>query len=48
NHGAADGRVFAALEASQAERAELLTTLDAIGYRYWDETENPAYRLFIG
>jgi len=36
------------LEASQAEREELLATLDAIGYRYWDETENPAYRLFIG
>ncbi|MBA1258420.1 threonine ammonia-lyase, biosynthetic [Pseudomonas oryzihabitans] len=48
NHGAADGRVFAGLEASQAERPELLATLDAIGYRYWDETENPAYRLFIG
>jgi len=47
NHGAADGRVFAGLEASQAERPELLATLDAIGYRYWDETENPAYRLFI-
>jgi len=48
NHGAADGRVFAGLEASQAEREELLATLDAIGYRYWDETENPAYRLFLG
>ncbi|WP_273808219.1 MULTISPECIES: threonine ammonia-lyase, biosynthetic, partial [unclassified Pseudomonas] len=48
NHGAADGRVFAGLEAGQAERPELLATLDAIGYRYWDETENPAYRLFIG
>ncbi|WP_273808932.1 MULTISPECIES: threonine ammonia-lyase, biosynthetic, partial [unclassified Pseudomonas] len=48
NHGAADGRVFAGLEASQAERPELLATLDAIGYRYWDETENPAYRLFLG
>ena len=48
NHGAADGRVFAGLEASQAEREELLATLDAIGYRYWDETDNPAYRLFIG
>ncbi|MDT3722201.1 threonine ammonia-lyase, biosynthetic, partial [Pseudomonas oryzihabitans] len=48
NHGAADGRVFAALEASQVEREALLATLDAIGYRYWDETENPAYRLFLG
>ncbi|MBM0212796.1 threonine dehydratase, partial [Pseudomonas syringae pv. maculicola] len=22
--------------------------LDEIGYRYWDESENPAYRLFLG
>lgn len=21
--------------------------LDAIGYRYWDETDNPAYQLFF-
>jgi len=22
--------------------------LDELGYRYQDETENPAYRLFLG
>ncbi|SDX67429.1 hypothetical protein SAMN05444064_1311, partial [Pseudomonas syringae] len=22
--------------------------LDEIGYPYWDESENPAYRLFLG
>ncbi|KTC00652.1 threonine dehydratase [Pseudomonas syringae ICMP 11292] len=22
--------------------------MDEIGYRYWDESENPAYRLFLG
>jgi threonine dehydratase len=25
-------------------RAFLLT----LGYRYWDESENPAYKLFLG
>ncbi|EGH05338.1 threonine dehydratase, partial [Pseudomonas amygdali pv. aesculi str. 0893_23] len=24
------------------------TALDEIGYPYWDESENPAYRLFLG
>ena len=22
--------------------------LDKIGYRYWDESDNPAYKLFLG
>ncbi|WAB95507.1 MULTISPECIES: threonine ammonia-lyase, biosynthetic [Pseudomonas] len=48
NHGAADGRVLAGLQVPEHERGELGAVLDAIGYRYWDESENPAYRLFIG
>ena len=48
NHGAADARVFAALEVPADERADLPELLDAMGYRYWDETDNPAYRLFLG
>ncbi|MBB1605278.1 MULTISPECIES: threonine ammonia-lyase, biosynthetic [unclassified Pseudomonas] len=48
NHGAADGRVLAGLQVPEHERDELGAVLDAIGYRYWDESENPAYRLFIG
>ncbi|EPM55599.1 threonine dehydratase [Pseudomonas syringae pv. actinidiae ICMP 19103] len=28
--------------------AGLGTALDEIGYPYWDESENPAYRLFLG
>ncbi|WP_168187693.1 hypothetical protein, partial [Pseudomonas sp. HMSC75E02] len=48
NHGAADGRVLAGLQVPEHERDELVAVLDAIGYRYWDESENPAYRLFIG
>ena len=48
NHGAADARVFAALQVPEDERGDLPGLLDAMGYRYWDETDNPAYRLFLG
>nr|WP_319528746.1 threonine ammonia-lyase, biosynthetic [Pseudomonas laurentiana] len=48
NHGSAEARVFAALEVPEEERAELPAALDAMGYRYWDETDNPAYQLFLG
>ena len=48
NHGAAEARVFVALQVPEDELAQLPGTLDAMGYRYWDETDNPAYRLFLG
>lgn len=48
NHGAADGRVLAALQVPENERHLLPQALDAIGYPYWDETHNPAYKLFLG
>ncbi|CAG8863586.1 L-threonine dehydratase biosynthetic IlvA [Pseudomonas fluorescens] len=48
NHGAAEARVFAALEVPDDELANLPQALDEMGYRYWDETDNPAYRLFLG
>ena len=48
NHGAADGRVLAALQIPEHEQSLLTDALDKIGYRYWDETENPAYQLFLG
>ncbi|TLX57969.1 threonine ammonia-lyase, biosynthetic [Stutzerimonas nosocomialis] len=48
NHGAADGRVVAALQVPDDERHLVPAALDAIGYPYWDESDNPAYRLFLG
>jgi threonine dehydratase len=48
NHGAAEARVFVALQVPDDELAQLPGTLDGMGYRYWDETDNPAYRLFLG
>ena len=48
NHGAADGRVVAGLQVPEAERHLVPAALDAIGYPYWDESDNPAYSLFLG
>ena len=47
NHGAAWGRVLVAFEAKPADRARLSTYLDRIGFRYWEETGNPAVELFL-
>jgi threonine dehydratase len=48
NHGAAEGRVLAALQVPHEERHKIPAALDAIGYPYWDESDNPAYKLFLG
>ncbi len=47
NHGADYGRVLAGLQVPQAERPTLWARLASLGYPYEDETENPAYRLFL-
>ena len=48
NHGAADGRVVAGLQVPTDERHLVPAALAEIGYPYWDESENPAYQLFLG
>lgn len=47
NHGAAWGRVLVGFEAAETDRRRLTAYLKRIGYRYWEETDNPAYRLFL-
>ena len=47
NHGADYGRVLAGIEVPAAERARFERSIDALGYPFWDETRNPAYRLFL-
>ena len=47
NHGAAYGRVLVGLQAPKKERKALNAYLDELGYAYWDETDNPAYKLFL-
>jgi threonine dehydratase len=47
NHGAAWGRVLVGFEGEPSERGRLVADLRRIGYRFWEETDNPAYRLFL-
>jgi threonine dehydratase len=48
NLGSADGRVVAGLQVPADERHLVPAALEAIGYPYWDESDNPAYQLFLG
>lgn len=48
NHGAAYGRVLCGLQVPARDRADFKRSLDALGYPYWEETDNPAYQLFLG
>ncbi|GAB4164033.1 MAG: threonine ammonia-lyase, biosynthetic [Geothermobacteraceae bacterium] len=41
------GRVLVGLEIPEAEKGQLGTFLKQLGYRYLEETDNPAYRLFL-
>lgn len=47
NHGAAYGRVLVGLQMPNGDRAHAEEHFDRIGYRYWKETDNTAYRLFM-
>ena len=47
NHGADYGRVLAGIEVPAAERDRFDAALEALAYPYVDETDNPAYRLFL-
>jgi threonine dehydratase len=47
NHGAAVGRVLAGLQHVGGDPQRIPEFLDRIGYSYRDETDNPAYRIFL-
>ena len=47
NQGADYSRVLVGLQIPPNERRAFTRFLAAVGYRYWNETENPAYRLFL-
>jgi len=48
NHGAAYGRILMGLQVAKGEVKDLEKTLNQINYRYWDESENRAYQLYLG
>jgi threonine dehydratase len=47
NHGSDYGRVLAGVQVPETDRGEFAKHLAQLGYTYSDETENPAYRLFL-
>jgi threonine dehydratase len=47
NHGAAYGRILTGIQVPPADNKDFQTFLDELGYEYWEETENPAYKLFL-
>ena len=47
NHGAAYGRVLMGIQVPELERDELLDVLKKLELPYWEETDNPAYALFL-
>ena len=47
NHGAAYGRVLVGLQIPPSDRKELEGYLEELGYHYWNESDNPAYQLFL-
>ena len=48
NHGSDAGRVMAGIQVPAESRADFLQHLAELQYPWVDETDNPAYRLFLG
>jgi threonine dehydratase len=48
NQGADYSRVLVGLQIPRGERKAFGSFLSELGYRHWDETDNPAYKLFLG
>jgi len=48
NHGSDYGRVLAGVQVPQADNEIFDEHLAQLGYRHYDESANPAYRMFLG
>ncbi len=48
NHGADYGRTLVGLQVPKNEMKAFKAFLNGLGYQYWDESENPVYKLFLG
>ena len=47
NHGADYGRVLVGMQVPPAEMKQFKEFLKKLGYAHWNETDNPAYKLFL-
>ncbi|MGK7910074.1 MAG: threonine ammonia-lyase, biosynthetic [Synechococcus sp.] len=47
NNGSDYGRIVVGMQVPPEEMSEWQEFLTTLGYRYWDENDNPAYQLFL-
>jgi threonine dehydratase len=48
NHGSDYGRVLAGIDVPESDTGDFLDHLNVLHFSYSDETNNPAYRIFLG
>ena len=48
NHGSDHGRVLAGIQVPEGTHTDFLLHINELQYAYTEETDNPAYRLFLG
>ena len=48
NNGADYGRIVVGMQVQNHEMEQWQAFINTLGYRYWDESQNPAYKLFLG
>ena len=48
NNGADYGRIAIGVQVPPQEISDWLEFVNTLGYPYWDESQNPAYQLFLG
>ena len=47
NHGSDYGRILAGIDVPETETADLQAHLADLGYPHWEESDNPAYAMFL-
>jgi threonine dehydratase len=47
NHGSDYGRILAGIQVPPGEEQELESHLAQLGYAHWEESDNPAYAMFL-
>ncbi len=47
NHGSAFGRVLVGIQVPKSDSKNMQDFFSKIGYRFWEETDNPAYQQFL-
>jgi len=48
NHGADTGRIVIGVLVKDSDIPTWNEFVEKVAYKYWEETNNPAYKLFLG